>query len=70
MLFSALASPAGAKAASALLEELRSSFTLDGRPMPPEMFADFGDVDMADTASIWVAIDVRPPWAATSMRTR
>jgi hypothetical protein len=59
MLSFALTLPAWAKPASVLLEELRRSFTLDGKPIPPEVFADFGDADMADSASIRVAIDVR-----------
>jgi len=41
------------------LGELRKSFTVDGKPVPPEIFADFGDSDLADSDPIVVAIDAR-----------
>jgi hypothetical protein len=44
--------------AAALVAEVRHSFTLHGRPMPPEIFRDMGDGDMADSGSIWVTVDV------------
>jgi hypothetical protein len=53
-----LAASASAAPAKAPLEELRHSFTLGGKPIPPEVFADFGDADMADSASIRVTIDL------------
>ena len=41
------------------LEELRRSFTVGGLPVPPEVFRDLGDGDLADPGSIRVAIDVQ-----------
>jgi hypothetical protein len=49
--------PAGASAA-ALVAEVRKSFTLNGRPIPPEIFRDFGDGNMADSGPIWVTVDL------------
>lgn len=43
----------------ASLSELRHTFTLDGKPIPPKVFADFGDDDLADSShSIWVTVDL------------
>jgi hypothetical protein len=42
-----------------LLAELRRTFTVDGKPVPPEVFRDFGDGDMADSGPIWVTVDVK-----------
>jgi hypothetical protein len=39
------------------LEELRKSFTIGGKPIPPEIFADFGDAMMSDNRPIVVTID-------------
>jgi hypothetical protein len=50
--------PAGAAERNAMLDELRKSFTVEGKPIPPEVFRDFGDGDMADSGSIRVTIDV------------
>jgi hypothetical protein len=44
---------------AALIAELRHSFTLNGKPIPPEIFRDFGDGDLADSGSIWVTVDVK-----------
>jgi hypothetical protein len=44
--------------ADAALKELRQTFTLDHKPIPPEVFGDFGDSDIADSASIRVTIDL------------
>ncbi len=55
------AAPAIAQAAdadAALLSEVRRTFTLHGKPIPPEVFRDFGDGDIADSGSIWVTVDV------------
>ncbi|HUI34054.1 MAG TPA: hypothetical protein VLX67_00865, partial [Stellaceae bacterium] len=46
-------------ASAALIAELRRSFTVDGKPVPPEIFRDFGDGDLADSGAIWVTVDVR-----------
>jgi hypothetical protein len=37
--------------------EVRRSFTIHGDPIPPEIFRDFGDGDLADSGAIWVTID-------------
>jgi hypothetical protein len=54
-------SPAAAadSPAAAQIAELRHAFTLDGKPVPPEIFRDFGDGDMADSGSIWVTVDLK-----------
>jgi hypothetical protein len=39
------------------LDEVRSSFTIGGKPVPPEIFADFGDSMMSDSRPIVVTID-------------
>jgi len=46
------------KSAAALVAEMRRSFTLNGKNVPPEIFRDFGDGDLADSGSIWVTVDV------------
>jgi hypothetical protein len=45
-------------ATAALLAEVRHSFTLHGKPIPPEIFRDFGDGDLADSGGIWVTVDL------------
>jgi hypothetical protein len=45
-------------ATTALVAEVRRSFTVHGKPIPPEIFRDFGDGDMADSGSIWITVDV------------
>ena len=44
---------------AALVAEMRRSFTLDGKPVPTQIFRDFGDGDMADSGPIWVTVDVK-----------
>jgi len=44
---------------SALLSEVRQSFTLAGKRIPPEIFRDFGDGNLADSQPIWVTVDIR-----------
>ena len=39
------------------VDELRKSFTIGGKPIPPEIFADFGDAMMSDSRPIVVTID-------------
>ena len=39
------------------LDEVRNSFTIGGKPIPPEIFADFGDAMMSDSRPIVVTID-------------
>jgi predicted RNA-binding protein with TRAM domain len=38
---------------------MRQHFTLGGKPVPPEIFRDMGDGDMADSQSIRVSVDVK-----------
>jgi hypothetical protein len=45
-------------ATTALVAEIRRSFTVHGKPIPPEIFRDFGDGDMADSGPIWVTVDI------------
>src|ERR1700722_19760949 len=39
------------------LDEVRRSFTIGGKPIPPEVFADFGDATLSDNRPIIVTID-------------
>ncbi len=51
--------PAADAAIASLLAEIKKSFTVRGKPIPPEIFRDFGDGDLADSAGdIWVTVDV------------
>ena len=52
----ALAAPAFA---ASPLDELKRSFTLDGKPIPPEIFRDMGDADLADPEPVLVTVDAR-----------
>jgi len=47
------------RSASAFIAEVRRSFTLNGKTIPPEIFRDFGDGDLADSGSIWVTVDLK-----------
>jgi len=49
--------PAASDSASALVVEVRRSFTIRGKTIPPEIFRDFGDGDLADSGVIWVTVD-------------
>lgn len=53
------AQPKGPVPTPTLLAEVRRSFTLDGERIPPEIFRDFGDGNLADSAPIWVTVDLR-----------
>jgi hypothetical protein len=56
---SAVAASAGtAQTTASLIAEVRRTFTVEGKPIPPEIFRDFGDGDLADSGSIWVTVDV------------
>jgi hypothetical protein len=48
--------PVAAFAADSL-DEVRRSFTIGDKPIPPEIFADFGDATMSDSRPIVVTID-------------
>ncbi len=52
----ALAAPA---LAAGPLDELRRSFTLDGKPIPPEVLRDLGAGDLGDSGPILVTVDVK-----------
>ena len=56
---SAMAAPAQADPALTPLDELRKTFTVEGKPVPPEVFRDMGDGDLANSGSIIVTIDVK-----------
>jgi len=43
---------------TALLAEVRHSFTLRDKLIPPEIFRDFGDGDLGDSGAIWVTVDI------------
>ena len=54
--------PAAAKepvSTTALIAEVRQAFTLTGERVPPEIFRDFGDGNLAESVPIWVTVDVR-----------
>jgi hypothetical protein len=53
------ASAGEAPSTAALIAEVRRTFTIDGKPIPPEIFRDFGDGDLADSGPIWVTVDVK-----------
>ncbi|MCB1539869.1 MAG: hypothetical protein KDJ25_03145 [Rhodoblastus sp.] len=44
--------------AADLIVEIRQSFTLRGKPIPPEIFRDFGDGNLAESRSIWTSVDL------------
>jgi len=56
LLLATLLAPACAQAADALTE-LRASFAIGGKPVPPEVFGDFGDAMMSDDRAVIVGID-------------
>jgi hypothetical protein len=43
----ALAWAGEAPSTASLIAEVRRTFTIDGKPIPPEIFRDFGDGDLA-----------------------
>jgi hypothetical protein len=55
----ARASAGEATSTASLIAEVRRTFTIDGKPIPPEIFRDFGDGDLADSGPIWVTVDVK-----------
>jgi hypothetical protein len=58
LMIGALEAASTAFAATAL-DEVRSAFTVEGKPIPPEIFDDLGDGDLSDSNSILVTVDVR-----------
>src|SRR6202142_3033412 len=53
------ASAGDAPSTASLVAEVRPPFTIDGKPIPPEIFRDFGDGDLADSGPIWVTVDIK-----------
>ena len=52
--------PVGAEpSTSSLIAEVRRTFSINGKPIPPEIFRDFGDGNLADSESIWVTVDIK-----------
>ena len=49
---------AGSASAAGPLDELRRAFALGGKPVPPDLFRDFGDADLGDSLPSVVTIDV------------
>jgi hypothetical protein len=56
-LIGALAAPSAFAANP--LDEVRNAFTVGGKPIPPEIFADLGDSDLTDSNPILLTVDVR-----------
>jgi hypothetical protein len=50
---------AGEPSTAAVIAEARRAFTVGGKPIPPEIFRDFGDGDLADSGPIWVTVDIK-----------
>ncbi len=59
ILVVALIACAAPAPAAGPLDELRRSFALDGKPVPPDVFRDFGDADLGDSLPAVVTIDVK-----------
>ena len=59
ILLVALIACAAPALAAGPLDELRRSFALDGKPVPPDVFRDFGDADLGDSLPSVVTIDVK-----------
>jgi hypothetical protein len=62
-LLCSLQAPAAAgssenKGTAAEVAEVRRAFTLNGQVIPPEIFRDFGDGNLADSDSIWITVDL------------
>ena len=52
------AGAAEANEAAGLMAEIRKTFTLRGKLIPPEIFRDFGDGNLAESRSIWTSVDL------------
>ncbi len=50
-------SPPKLPQSAAVIAEIKETFTIGGKPIPPEIFRDFGDGNLADSKNIWVAVD-------------
>ena len=49
----------GAPSTAPRIAEVHRTFTINGKPIPPEIFRDFGDGDLADSGCIWVTVDIK-----------
>jgi hypothetical protein len=58
LLPSAVAQAGNDKGAAAQVSEVRRAFTLNGQTIPPGIFRDFGDGNLADSGAIWVTVDL------------
>jgi hypothetical protein len=47
-----------ANSPAAFVAEVRRSFTLHGKVIPPEILRDLGDGNLADSTGIWVTVDL------------
>ena len=59
LLLVALIACAAPAQAAGPLDELRRSFALGGKPVPPGVFRDFGDADLGDSLPAVVTIDLQ-----------
>ena len=59
LVFVALIAWAASALAASPLDELRRAFMLDGKPIPPDVFRDFGDADLGNSLPAVVTIDVK-----------
>jgi len=62
-LLCSLQAPAAAgssenKGTAVEVAEVQRAFTLNGQVIPPEIFRDFGDGNLADSDSIWITVDL------------
>jgi hypothetical protein len=62
--FAAAALPVAALArdadkTAALVSEIKRAFTINDNAIPPEIFRDFGDGNLADSDPIWITVDVQ-----------
>src|ERR1700680_3924101 len=55
----AVAHRSDAPSTASLIAEVHRAFPIEGKPIPPEIFRDFGDGDLADSGSIWVTVDIK-----------
>ena len=58
-LTSPTASAGGTPSTASLVAEARRAFTIGGNPVPPQIFRDFGDGNLADSGPIWVTVDIK-----------
>jgi hypothetical protein len=63
LIAASLASPPASasevSSTASLIAEVRRAFTINGKPIPPKIFRDFGDGNLADSGPIWVTVDIK-----------